>query len=105
MPSAKRYFCSPRYLRLSIVAISLVAHFGASVGFPVPEMTRAKSSVPFPCQHHRCGCLSPEQCWKDCCCMTHQEKLAWAKKNNITPPDYVLAEAKKPPKAASCCCS
>ena len=53
------------------------------------------SSEPFPCQHRPCGCRSAEQCWKKCCCFDNNQKIAWAKANNVRVPDYVLRAAKK----------
>jgi len=45
----------------------------------------------FPCQGGRCGCNTAEQCWKSCCCHTPQERLAWAEKHGVKPPDYLVA--------------
>jgi len=80
------------------VAITLLLSFCCAL-LPVPsggqlENTRAllsskACSEPFPCQHCRCGCRSAEQCWTSCCCFTLRERLAWAKKNKVTPPAFV----------------
>jgi hypothetical protein len=50
-------------------------------------------SQPFPCQSRPCGCRSAEQCWKKCCCFNNSQKIAWAKANKVTVPEYVLAAA------------
>lgn len=52
-------------------------------------------SEPFPCQNRPCGCQSAEQCWKKCCCFTNTQKVAWAKANNVTVPEFVLVAARK----------
>ena len=91
MPSRIRAF-----LRGLLVGVCVVAHLAVTIGFPLPEAVAIDpKSKPFPCQHHRCGCRSAEQCWRDCCCMSMEEKLAWAEKNGVTPPDYVAAAVRK----------
>jgi hypothetical protein len=95
-------------LRHSLVGLCLVAHLATTIGFPLPQTAPVEAgSKPFPCQHHHCGCRSAEQCWRSCCCMSMQEKLAWAKKNGVTPPDYVLvaAETETEKHEAGSCCS
>lgn len=63
---------------------------------PLPQDSPEKdSSEPFPCQNRPCGCRSADQCWKKCCCFNNNQKIAWAKANNVKVPDYVLAAAKK----------
>lgn len=59
-------------------------------------------STPFPCQHRACGCRNAEQCWKRCCCFSNSQKVAWARKQRLTPPDYVVAAARKEQPAALC---
>lgn len=90
---------------LAIVFYSILAF-----GVPIPVDSFPITGEVFPCMHHRCGCRSADQCWRDCCCMTMEEKLAWAEANQVTPPDYVLAEARsagllrKKAKPKCCCC-
>lgn len=60
----------------------------------VPEDAWAKDlSAPFPCQHRPCGCRSAEQCWKQCCCYSNAQKVAWARAHGVTVPDFVLTAA------------
>lgn len=47
-------------------------------------------SRPFPCMHGACGCGNADQCWKSCCCHTLEERLAWARRHRVRPPQYVL---------------
>lgn len=70
---------------------------GTGVSIPIPPATLSQEkdlSQPFPCQHSRCGCRDAASCWQKCCCHTDREKLAWAAKNGVTPPAFVVARAK-----------
>lgn len=79
-----------------LVSLCMAAALLAGI-VPLPLGTSGtiskETSTPFPCQHHRCGCRSADQCWKKCCCFTNQQKLAWAKHHGVTPPAYVVAAA------------
>jgi len=67
-----------------------------SVGVPLPAHSEKKpGAAPFPCQDCPCGCKDAETCWRDCCCYTNQQKLAWARRNRVTPPAFVVAAAKR----------
>ncbi|MDC0935495.1 hypothetical protein OAS39_04345 [Pirellulales bacterium] len=50
-----------------------------------------------------CGCQDAATCWDSCCCKTDQEKIAWARDNGVTPPDFLLARVGGPTQRASCC--
>lgn len=63
----------------------------ATVGIPLPAYRLKPTGRPYPCMGHACGCRDAEHCWKDCCCYSQQEKLAWAHAHNVTPPSYLLA--------------
>lgn len=86
-------------LRRFVAGFSLANYLLLSVGIPLPvpaavtASTQKDTSRPFPCQHHRCGCASADQCWRQCCCFTHEEKLAWAAANDVVPPAELLAES------------
>ncbi len=86
--------------RFSIVAkrlittAALAGFLGGLIGVPMPKFQANKDrSRPFPCQDHRCGCISAEQCWRSCCCFTNIQKLAWAEQHGVTPPEYVFVAA------------
>jgi hypothetical protein len=81
----------------SVVACSL------ALPLPVPA-SKPDSGKPFPCQHHACGCRDAESCWRDCCCFTSQEKLAWAKRHGVTPPSFAIASAKREATGKPACC-
>ena len=73
--------------------IALVVAAGA-VGIPLPRPVAKDTSRPFPCMHHACGCTTAESCWQGCCCLSDQQKLAWAEKHGVTPPqDFFLHAA------------
>jgi hypothetical protein len=82
----------------------------AAVGVPLPAANRAVKdrSERFPCENCACGCPDAATCWRECCCHTHAEKLAWAKRNDVTPPALVVAaaavEAKRGQSHAGCDC-
>jgi hypothetical protein len=64
-------------------------------------------SRPFPCMDKPCGCATAEQCFKNCCCHTPAERLAWAKAHSVEPAVLVTLErlAAKParPRPQTCC--
>ena len=74
-------------------------------GIPLPVPVAKDPSRPYPCQHHHCGCRSAEQCWRSCCCMSQEEKLAWARENGVTPPADLVAIADRSDTATerACC--
>jgi len=73
-----------------------------------------RSTERFPCENCPCGCSSAEFCWDKCCCHNDQEKLAWAKANDVQPPSFLLrriaqqtalnSDAKAGEAAKACCC-
>lgn len=95
-----------------LVMLLLISHLMVTIGFPLPSPSRKKptNSAPYPCHNHPCGCLSSEQCWQgDCCCLTLEEKLAWAEANDVEPPEHVRPlialrrSQSTPPQTTSCC--
>lgn len=76
-----------------------------SLGVSVPAGYEAADLSPFPCQGHRCGCRTAEQCWRECCCFTVQQRLVWAQSHGITPPEHLVAVAAVPsaPAPRACC--
>lgn len=92
-------------------AVLLAALTAASLGIAVPKIVQRVSDELYPCMSCACSCASAEACWRNCCCFTQTEKLAWAAANGVTPPAFVVtaarAEAELPPccrkRVASCC--
>src|SRR5437868_1752138 len=94
-------------VRRLVAPAALGGFLGGLIGVPLVRLGPAKDrSRPFPCQDHRCGCLSAEQCWRSCCCFTNSQKLAWAAEHGIRPPAYVFTAAarEKPTASAESCC-
>lgn len=72
------------------VRILVLAGFVAShLGLPTIEPAQHLASGKYPCQGHQCGCMSAEHCWQHCCCMSLEDRLAWAERNDVTPPDGI----------------
>lgn len=84
-----------------------------ALGVPLPTGETAKPQVAgerFPCENCPCGCKSAQHCWSNCCCHSLSERLAWARREGVTPPAFVLAAVKETPRPACCstsrsCCS
>ncbi|MCE9543947.1 MAG: hypothetical protein K8T25_00250 [Planctomycetia bacterium] len=103
--SARNFSPLKRPVRRRVAAAAALFYLVAWIGFPLPQLREiaagdVESSEPFPCQHHHCGCVSAEQCWRNCCCMTMPQRLAWAKANGVTPPAWVTALAGEQAKAS-----
>ena len=79
--AARRRACATAFLGTYLLA---------TIGYPIELPSAVDASVPFPCQHHQCGCHSAEQCWSHCCCFTHEQKLAWAKAHRVSVPEHLV---------------
>lgn len=91
-----------------LVWLLLVTHLAVAVGAPIPAIGLISSGERFPCESHGCGCATAQRCWQQCCCYTTAQKLAWARANNVQPPDELEADAPQPTKTQSArraCCS
>ncbi len=69
-------------------------------GAPLPALPqlgatskRIETTERFPCEACPCGCGTADYCWRSCCCHTLQQRLAWAVKNEVRPPESALKEA------------
>jgi len=81
-------------LRRTAIALFLAAnHLVVALGVPIPMPSadpQSSGNQPFPCMNCPCGCRTAERCWRNCCCFTMSQKLAWAKAHGVTPPAFVL---------------
>lgn len=84
---------------LTFLLVAAMLAWGTGVSIPVPNFK--DTSVPFPCQDHDCSCRNARNCWNHCCCQTRAQKLAWAEKQGVTPPDYFLAGKSESKKTSS----
>src|ERR1700747_3399381 len=76
-------------LTAAVVLLAYLAALAPALGLPIPAPAAPKDrSVPFPCMDNPCGCSCAEDCWRHCCCMSPEERWAWAAAHNVTPPDY-----------------
>ncbi|MGE3406628.1 MAG: hypothetical protein AB7I37_07440 [Pirellulales bacterium] len=90
--------------RRFVATMALLAFVGTAVGLPLPLARPDKDrSQPFPCADRPCGCRNAEQCWRECCCFSMPEKLAWARRHGVTPPDFVVAAAQRQQAAQRTC--
>ncbi|PQO31205.1 hypothetical protein C5Y96_12725 [Blastopirellula marina] len=78
---------------LTFILLGTMVLWGAGITISVPNFK--DTSVPFMCQDHACSCRNAGNCWNHCCCFSRSEKLAWAQKNKVQPPEQFLAELKK----------
>lgn len=97
--------------------ITLVSYLltALHVPLPLPAAPRVAGGPAFPCQDHACGCQSAEQCWAGCCCLTPDERWAWARAHQVEPPSYAerpasaswsttrLRDREQPPASKPCC--
>jgi hypothetical protein len=95
---------APRLVSLSVLVGIVCSMAPLAVG----QQSVKDLSEPFPCQHRACGCRSASQCWKRCCCFSTAQKLAWARINQVQPPDSVVAaarteEPRQARKSSGCC--
>lgn len=91
--------------RRRLVAVYLLGNYVFLLaGIPLPLPVEKDVSRPFPCQHHQCGCANADQCWRSCCCYSHEEKVAWAEEHGVTLPAELVAESRaNSAKPAGCC--
>jgi hypothetical protein len=97
---------------------------GASPGLDAADVVAAKDrSVAFPCMNSPCGCATADQCFRDCCCTTLAERLAFARRHRLDgsliaslearmlgagelaerKPQGACCASDRPAKAKSCC--
>ena len=76
-----------------------------AIGVPMPVRSAKVSAGRYPCENSPCGCADAATCWRDCCCKTNRQKLAWAAKNGVTPPAFVMAAANREAPTTRTCCA
>jgi len=84
-----------RLARTLILAAFVVSH----IGFPTIDLWPSDSGGSYPCDGHNCGCRSADHCWNHCCCMSRNDRLAWAAAHDVTPPVGLLEQSEDEPLA------
>jgi hypothetical protein len=72
----------------TVASVALISYLITILGFPVSAAVPKDGGEAFPCQDMPCGCQNAEQCWRSCCCLTPEQRWAWAQAHHVTPPDY-----------------
>jgi hypothetical protein len=96
MPSVFRNDRANRQrFRRGTSAMLLAAYLLTAAGVPLPAGSKPTSTTElFACATSNCGCKTAEQCWQSCCCHTLAERIAWARKHGVRPPEFAIAEAR-----------
>jgi hypothetical protein len=86
-----RLWGGPYFSKTRVGAIlSLAVYMPICLGISISGSH--KSAARFPCEDCPCGCSSPEDCWTHCCCSSLDQKMAWALREHVIPPDSVRLE-------------
>jgi hypothetical protein len=90
-----KYRLAVRWLRRRATSLTMLAvYVVTAAGVPLPSGNHVhKSGELFPCSECPCGCATPEQCWRSCCCHTLAERMAWARVHGVRPPEFAIAAA------------
>jgi hypothetical protein len=88
------------WLLWSLAMVYGLACLGMPLRAPVATSVPASKdrSQPFPCMDRPCGCQTAEQCWRDCCCFTPQQRAAWAQRHGVA---GAIAGIDPPPERAA----
>ncbi len=88
--------------RRSIAALLALYTVVVASGAPLPLAWVSMVTRPpvaederFPCESCPCGCGTAEHCWSACCCHTMRERLEWARREGVRPPESALDEAQR----------
>lgn len=80
-----------RRARQFLSGVLLVHFLLAGLPLPLPELITLNNER-FPCEKCACGCSTARHCWTACCCHTPAQRMAWAKRNGVTPPPYAIVD-------------
>jgi hypothetical protein len=82
--------------RRTVIAL-LFVHGATACGVPLPvgRGLATRGGEWFPCSADACGCDSAARCWSSCCCHSLSERLHWARRHRIRPPEFALAQARQ----------
>jgi hypothetical protein len=60
-----------------------------------PPAATEENAERYPCESCPCGCGTAQRCWTNCCCHTMSQRLAWARREGVRPPEEVLDQVAK----------
>ncbi len=81
----------PKQSLLWLLLLVVVFALTGVVVVPRQGTPPGRQTERFPCENCPCGCSTAEFCWDQCCCHTDREKLQWAERNGVSPPDFLIA--------------
>jgi hypothetical protein len=102
MRGFRRHTFWRRFPHQFTAGLALLAYWIAAPGLWLPTGYEKDHSQRYPCENNPCGCCSAEECWRHCCCLTAEERWAWAHANGVEPPAY--AERPAGHKVHLACC-
>lgn len=73
---------------LSSLLAGLIA-VGSMAG-PTGAGAPLASSSAYPCAGSNCGCIDAGHCWRACCCLSLDQRLAWARRHGVAPPSGAM---------------
>lgn len=88
----------------TLAAYKLVVASGAPlpVGWIIASLNGLSEADPatadagrYPCENCPCGCGTAQRCWTKCCCYTPAQRLAWARREGVRPPEFALDAAER----------
>lgn len=88
-----------RPLAAALAAYTIVVVSGAPLPLAVLSSwclrapSEGTTAERFPCEACPCGCGTAEHCWNDCCCHTLPQRLTWARREGVRPPESALDSA------------
>ena len=91
-----------RTCRQCVRCVTLLAYLLVTSGVSLPQIgfEPKQASESFPCAGRGCGCATAEQCWRQCCCTSLENRLGWANQKKIQPPEWIAhfpGEVSRPP--------
>ena len=80
-----------RTCRQCVRCVTLLAYLLVTSGVSLPQIgfDSKQASESFPCAGRGCGCATAEQCWRQCCCTSLENRLGWANQKKIQPPEWI----------------
>jgi len=99
-PGRDGYDAGVKRLRRPTAALLCVYTALVVSGAPLPlaapvAKSTAEAAERYPCEGCACGCSTASHCWSSCCCHTLPQRLAWARREGVRPPETALDDAER----------